>query len=204
MDNNKTSVMDLPFDKGNQLTYVRRGVLWVQKNPHYIVELVKEPDFTYVMVYAVHPDSKDKPKKLAIQQEVGANPRFSTQTVLGKIANQLFPPKKKLKWVVKDPLFTAPVIPNRVATLTGQQEDGFFEREPDRITQHQGGKKFVRGKNTGVFIGLSSIIWEDKVTIPTASLIKTINNYRETLFYDFEGDNQSHPLARYYKEDLEE
>lgn len=191
---------DIPTPDGDLLTYIRRGVLWVEKYPHYIVELIKEPDITYVMVYAVHPGTRDNPKKLA-REVITKNSSFSTNTRLGQIANMLLPTKKVKKWVPKDPIFVAPVIPNQVATLTGKRESGFFEREPDREVVKGGERKYIRGRNTGVFIGLSSIEWEDKYRIPTESLVNTLVQYRESLFYDLSGDNndQYNPLSTYYK-----
>lgn len=192
---------DMPTPKGDQLTYVRKGVLWVQKNPHYIVELVREPDGTYVVVYSVHEGTEDNPKKKA--REVATRKDvFSPNTLLGKLAGSMLPSKVTRKWVPDPPLFIAPVIPNQIATLTGKRESGFFEREPDRMTSQGGERKLIRGKNTGVFIGLSSIVWEDKLTIPTESLMKALTEYQQDMFFDLEGNNNDsgNPLSTYYKD----
>lgn len=192
---------EMPTPEGELLTYIKRGVLWVEKNPHYIVELIKEADITYVMVYGVHPGTNKNPQKLA--KEVNDTKQvFSTNTRLGQIANALIPSKKSKKWVPNDPIFVAPVIPNQIATLTGKREAGFFEREPDKETVQAGERKYVRGRSTGVFIGLSSIEWEDKFRIPTESLVKTLTQYKQDIFFDLEGNNNSpsNPLSTYYKE----
>jgi hypothetical protein len=192
---------ELPTPKGDLLTYIKRGVLWVEKKPYYIVEHVQEPDLTYVMVYNVHPGTEKNPQKLA-KEIKGKKNTFNTTTRLGQIANALAPAKEIKKWEPKPPLFTAPVVPSHVATLTGKREAGFFEREPDRMIAQGGEKKFVRGRNTGVFIGLSSIEFEDKLRIPTESLVNTLTKYKDDLFYDLEGDNDDdkNPLSRFYKE----
>lgn len=200
MDNYQKPWEDLPTPKGDQLTYIRKGVLWVQKNPHYIVELIKEPRETYVMVYGVHPDTKDNPQKKA-QEVVRRKNVFSPNTLLGKLASAVLPVKSTKKWVPEPPLFVAPIIPNQIATLTGKRESGFFEREPDRMTSQAGERKLVRGRNTGVFIGLSSIDWEEGYTIPTQSIVKTLTEYKQDLFFDLEGRNEDsgNPLSTYYK-----
>ena len=189
--------------KPSELTYTKKGVLWLEKKPHYIVELVKENNLSYVVVYGVHPGTESNPQPLA-QEVTETKGRFSDHTRLGQIANRLFPAKRVKKWIPKDPLFVAPVIPHRRNTFTGVYEDGFFEREADRVSVIQGEKRLIRGNNTGVFIGLSSIVWEDKVKIPTDSLIKALNNYKhQGMFYDLQGNNNSssNPLSTYYKEE---
>jgi hypothetical protein len=187
--------------KANQLTYIKRGVLWVEKKPYYIVELIKEEDLSYVMVYKVHPGTDKNPQPLA--DEVTDNkPRFSTTSRLGQIANSMFPKKATKKWVPKDPVYVAPVIPSMLSTFSGKYEEGFFDREEDKIIVIGGEKRLARGQNTGIFIGLSSIVWEDKVRIPTASLVKVLKNYqKQDLFFDLQGDNNSknNPLSSYYK-----
>lgn len=185
----------------DSLTYIKNGVLWVKKQPYYIVELIKEEDMSYVMVYGVQPGTDDNPKKAAMQIQNNAN-RFSNNTLLGQLANTMFPAKQTVKWVEKDPLFVAPVVPNQINTFTGQTESGFFEREPDTVTVEAGKKKMVRGRNTGIFIGLSSVTWEDRVHIPTASLVKALRQYQaQHSFYDLYGNNndKGNPLSTYYR-----
>lgn len=181
----KNKLIDI---KGDQLTYVRRGVLWIERKPHYIVELIKEPDLTYVAVYKVHPGTEKNPQKLA-QEVVEKRNVFSSNTKLGQLANAIFPSKTVKKWVPKDPVFIAPVIPNKKNTFTGKIEDGFFEREEDRVVVQGGQRKIIRGRNTGVFIGLSSIDWEDKISIPTESILRNLRNYQKDMFYDLTSNN---------------
>lgn len=185
--------------KANLLTYHKKGILWVEKKPYYIVDLIKEENLAYVAVYKVHPGTEDNPQKLA--QEINdAQPRFSNSTRLGQLANAMFPTKAVKKWVPYPPIFIAPVVPNRLNTFTGKYEEGFFEREPDREGVQAGERVIIRGKSSGVFIGLSSIEWEPKYTIPTESLVKTLREYEKTSFYDFEGNNsdKGNPLSTYY------
>lgn len=192
---------NLALPNPDLLTYIKRGVLWVQSKPYYIIELIKEGEINYVTVYGVQPGTEDNPKKAATQLQNNAN-RFSTNTLLGQLANVMFPAKQTIKWIEKDPLFVAPIIPNQTSTFTGKIESGFFEREADRMSVVQGEKKLIRGRNTGVFIGLSSVTWEDKVMIPTASLVKALRTYQEQdSFFDLSGNNNSasNPLATYYK-----
>lgn len=185
----------------NLLTYIKRGVLWVQSKPYYIVELIKEGELSFVTVYGVQPGTEDNPKKAAYEVQNKAN-RFSINTLLGQLANVMFPVKQTTKWVEKDPIFVAPVIPNQVSTFTGNVEAGFFEREPDTVTVQAGEKKLVRGRNTGVFVGLSSVTWEDKVHIPTDSLVKALRHYQsQSDFFDLSGNNNNthNPLSTYYR-----
>jgi len=187
--------------KADLLTYVKKGVLWVQKKPYYIVELIKEQKLAYVRVYHVQPGTESNPQK-AMRQVTIKQKAFSTKTLLGQLANAITPKKTKVKYEPMEPAFIAPVIPNQINTFTGKREEGFFEREPDTITTIGGEKKYVRGKNTGVFIGLSSIVWDSKIKIPTESLVNVLTQYREDTdgFFDFEhNDNDKfNPLSSNY------
>jgi len=186
--------------KTDLLRYIRKGVLIVQKKPFYIVELIKEQNTAYVIVYKVHPGTDDNPQKLAVEEKKRIN-TFSTNTLLGNLANRLIPGKMSRKWVPKPPVFIAPVVLNQVDTFTGKREAGFFEREEDRVVVEAGEKKLKRGDNTGVFIGLSSVTWDDKVTIPTESLVKALIQHNQgNDFFDLEGTNEdkSNPLSTYF------
>lgn len=191
---------ELISPKTNLLRYIQKGVLWVQERPLYIVELIKESDISYVMVYKVHPGTEKNPQKLAVEV-VNKQNVFSPTTILGQLATKFKQPKVTKKWVPKDPVFVAPVISDGLSTFTGERGPGFFERDEDRISVEGGKRKVTRGKNTGIFIGLSSIVWEDRVSIPTDSLLKTLTQYRQEMFYDFEGNNSSldNPLSTYYE-----
>ncbi len=189
--------------KGDQLTYEQKGVLWVQGHPEYIVELVKEPNLSFVRVYGVHPGTKEHPKKLAVEKFTETQ-RFLENTRLGRLANKVLPNKKVKKWQAEPPLFVAPVINGQISTFTGKREAGFFERSPDQLTTEYGERKLVRGRNTGVFIGLSSIQWEPKKTISTNSLVETLKQYKsEQQFFDFtdKSNDKSNPLSSAYNED---
>lgn len=190
---------DIPKPDGERLTYIKRGVVWVEKKPYYIVDLIKEPEHIYVMVYGVHPNTEKDPKKLAKEVKI-KNDTFSNATRLGTIANALVPKKTTFKWVVEPPLFVAPIIPEHTATLTGRIESGFFEREPDQRTTVAGERKINRGRNTGVFIGMSSVVWEEGFKVPTESIIKSLQDYQQGGFYDLEGNNQDkdNPLSQFY------
>ncbi|AXH71192.1 hypothetical protein BSP38_150 [Bacillus phage BSP38] len=194
---------DIVKAKGDQLTYMQRGVLWVNKKPEYIVELVREPDLSYVRVYGVHPGTQENPQKRAVEK-VSQTKKFLTSTALGRWADQFLPSKKTSRLQAAPPLFIAPVVKNQVSTFTGKREAGFFEREPDRYTVEFGEQKYIRGRNTGVFIGLSSIVWEDKKTISTQSLVETLKKYKnEQQFFDLtsKGEDKNNPLSSLYNED---
>lgn len=197
---------DVPSLWDNKLVYIQKGVLWVQQRPHYIVELIKDSNGVYVAVYEAQPvEGKDdpnfsNPKKAAREVNVGSK-EYSPNTFLGQFANKFFPKRKLTKWQEKEVLFIAPIVQKQKATITGKIEDGFFEREPDKMVVERGEKVMSRGRNTGVFIGLSSIEWEDKVRIPTQSILDELDLYNDSLFYDLEGyyDN-SNPLSHLYKD----
>ncbi|AIW03259.1 hypothetical protein CPT_Mater102 [Bacillus phage Mater] len=191
---------ELISPKADLLVYQKKGVLWVKNTPVYIVELTKEQDIAFVQVFKVHPGTEKAPKKLAVEdvKKVGT---FSNNSILGRLANNFFPAKTVKKWAPKPPAFTAPVVHNQINTFTGQRESGFFEREEDRMSPVGGEIKFIRGNNTGVFIGLSSIVWEDKVTIPTKSLVETLLQHQHgDGFYDFTGNDnkKDNPLSSNY------
>ena len=198
MSSEQDKLISLDKDK---LTYHRQGVLWVKGTPTYIVDLVKEGDLSYVIVFKADPTEKTNPRKFAVEQVVGQE-QYKNTTWLGQLANSLFPARKVRKWIPKPPLFVAPVVPNQVDTFTGKRESGFFEREEDQVSTIAGERHYIRGKNTGVFVGLSSIDWDDKYTIPTESLVSALIQYRQgDGFYDFSGNNndQSNPLGSNYQ-----
>ncbi|AMB18721.1 hypothetical protein BH780_gp138 [Bacillus phage Eldridge] len=198
MNEEQNKLIDL--DK-NKLEYHRQGTLFIQGVPTYIIDMVKEGDLLYVIVYAADSASKE-PRKAYTLQRRGEVPRFSSNTRLGVLANTLFPPKKQQVRVDNPPVFVAPVIPRFTNTFTGKEESGFFEREPDKLTTVAGERTLQRGKNTGVFIGLSSIVWDEKYTIPTKSLVDALIRHQQADgFYDFTdgGDNKDNPLGRNYQ-----
>ncbi len=186
----------------NKLEYHQQGTLFIQETPTYIVDMVKEGSLSYVIVYAATTDTAGKPQKAFTLQRRGEVPRFSPNTRLGALANSFFPPKKQQVRVENPPLFVAPIIPRHVNTFTGKEESGFFEREPDKATTVAGERTLQRGKNTGVFIGLSSIVWDEKYTIPTRSLVEALIRHRQgDGFYDFteSGDQPDNPLGNNYR-----
>lgn len=200
MENQQPKLIDLDKDK---LEYHKQGVLFIQKTPTYIIDMVREGNLSYVIVYAADPTSKEPRKAYSIQRR-GEAPRFNPNTRLGALANNYFPPKKQQVRVDNPPLFVAPVIPSYTDTFTGKQESGFFEREPDKETTVAGERVLQRGKNTGVFIGLSSIVWEEGFKIPTKSLVDALIQHQQgDGFYDFTGGNNrpDNPLGRGYQGD---
>lgn len=195
---------DMSLPNPELLTYVQTGVLWIKDDPIYVIDLVKKENIAIVHVFAVHDKKDQKPKKRAvlIRQQVT---RFSPKTKLGELANNFLPAKTIEKWVVSPPLFTAPIVQGYRDTFSQRQEPGFFEREPDTETAFNGERKIIRGKNTGVFIGLSSIVWEDKIRISQESLAQAITQYRQgNSFYDFTGrdDDPNNPLSNKYNGNL--
>ena len=170
-------------------TKVHTGVLYVNKRPVYIVEVIEErgEPAEYVTVYAAHTpktvrgqeNSEDvTPVKAfdTVKQEIG---KIKDTTVLGKLANKIHKPKYKLKQVVKPPLFMTDILPG-VDTFTGKEGRGFYEREKDRVVI---GKemKVIHGERTGVFIAFDSIVWE-KTKVPTNNILADYHA-RKTLFF---------------------
>lgn len=192
---------DLVTPQEGQLTYAQRGVLWLNKEPFYIVDLIKEGGVSFVVVYDVQEGTKKNPQK-AYHIESGVDRVFGKGTKLGQLATKFITAQQVKRMVIKDPIFTAPVLPNQQDTFTGKKESGFFEREADRLTTIEGKRTLVRGNNSGVYIGLSSIVWEDRVTVPTASILKSlIRSKNQDSFYDLEGqdDSSSNPLGSNYR-----
>lgn len=171
------------------LTYRRRGCLSVSGKPTYIVELVKEKDTSlYACVYDVHPHPKGtkglRPRKKAVEVEIKKNV-FSNNTILGQIANKLIPTKIEKKWVEDDVLFISPIVQG-ISTLTGKQEEGFYEKEREVRRNIQGEFKWTGGEYSGVFIGLSSIDWFEDYSIPAESIVEALIKEQQDKdnFYD--------------------
>jgi len=196
--------IDIPKPKGELLTYRQQGVLWLQGGPYYIIDYIKDPYSTYVMVYGVQLDVNGFPMKQAKEIPHKRINRFSESTRLGQLANHILPKKQTKKLQTKPPIFIAPVVPNQKATLTGEIEDVFYEREPDRMGTIAGEKTLIKGRSTGVAVGMSSIVWNDGYTIDTNSILNALTQYKDDMFYDLGGvggDNEDpdNPLGRYYK-----
>lgn len=190
------------------IKYVRRGVLWADKKPVYIIELVKERDTAYVLAFEVQTegvDPKSPPMKKG-QFIPKKTAQFNQQTVLGRIADALYSRNKTeaKSWRPSPPVFVCPVVHNQRDTFSGKTGSGFFEHTPDRWTTQGGQRKYERGTPTGVFVGLDSIVWEDKVTIPADSVVKAFSAEGGNDFYDFTGEdkneNPNNPLGGAYKE----
>ncbi|AHZ09629.1 hypothetical protein FP74_gp167 [Bacillus phage CAM003] len=202
----KESTNDIFNLSNKNITYYKRGCLSADGEPHYIVELVKEPNnVIYAVVYDVHtPHPKGQglqPKKKAKRVKEHMN-RFSTSTLLGRIANKMVRAKYNEKWVEEPPLFVAPVVLGN-STLSGRRGAGFYEREKDELKPKAGELVMVRGENTGVFVALDDIHWFGDFSVPVESIIKAIIKEQEQKsdFYDLTGDNDdtNNPLSRYYK-----
>ncbi|QQO41055.1 hypothetical protein 015DV002_101 [Bacillus phage 015DV002] len=190
---------DIIEPEGSKLTYIRKGILKIDDEPVYIVDHIEETGLSYVMVYAVN-SPKEEPLRKAgsLVQEPLAIPPNSP--ILMRMLKNVTTKKNK-KWVTHPPLFTAPVVANYTCSITGKKESGFFEREPDRESTEFGKRKLIRGRNTGVFIGMSAVSWEDKWTIPTKSIVDALVKHKNmSNFYDLTGNNQdkSNPLSSVY------
>lgn len=190
---------DIIEPESSKLTYIRKGILKIDDEPIYIVNRIEEPGLSYVLVYAVNnPNEKPLKKAGSFVQEPLAIPPNSP--ILTKMIKRVTTKKNK-KWVTHPPLFTAPVVANYTCSITGRRGAGFFEREPDRESVEYGKRKLIRGKNTGVFIGISAVTWEDKWTIPTKSIVDALVKHKNmSNFYDLAGNNQdkNNPLSSVY------
>lgn len=202
------SKQNLPNPDENLLQYVKRGVLWVQKKPVYIIELINEKDTAYVAAYAVQEENID-PKAPPIKRgrfEVKPAAQFSKRTTLGKLADSIYSNNKKdvRVWKSDPPVFVCPVVPNQQDTFSGKVGSGFYEHTEDHWTTLGTQRKYERGTPTGVFIGLDSVVWEDKVTISADSFVRAFAAEENNSFYDFSGEdrneNPSNPLGGAYKE----
>lgn len=189
------------------IQYIKRGVLWVQKKPVYIIELINEKDTAYIAAYAVQEENID-PKAPPIKRgrfEVKPTTQFSKTTTLSKLADTIYSKSKKAvrAWKSDPPIFVCPVVHNQQDTFSGKIGSGFFEHTQDRWTTLNGQRKYERGAPTGVFIGLDSIVWEDKVTIPADSFVKAFAAEGASTFYDLTGEdkneNPDNPLGGAYR-----
>lgn len=141
------------------------GVLTINKQPIYIVEVMEESNMNpmqYATVYAVERDSK--PPIKAYDRIVSAQ-EYKSTTLLGELATKLYKPKRKETKRDKPPLFMTDIIYGK-DTFTGKEGRGFYEREKDKTTVQGGKLKVVYGQPTGVFIGLDSIGWTKLVIAP--------------------------------------
>lgn len=174
---------------GNDMgvTKLHVGYLKVQKEPHYIVEMVEDqgnpPEF--VTVYKPHPKQKLNknedvlPRKAFTMVEKTVS-GYSDSTVLGKLAKRVKEEHKVKEPVENPPIFMTAIVWG-VDTFTGKEGWGFYEHEQD-ITQYKNGKPSIKhGAPTGVFISLDSIIWE-KTVLPLGEVLDDYKA-RKTLLY---------------------
>lgn len=181
------------------LTKKYKGVLWIkdpdtgEEEPVYVVERVADKSGDYVYVYET--EMNDEGFKIA-EKAVDRLPvegEFSAKTRLGELAKRFFS-TPKYKKVPRPYIFMAPIIPEQINTFTQKRENGFFEREPDRVEMVEGKRAIVRGKNTGIFIGLSSIEWEKNEYYPVEDIVQAVQEEKQSAmnptnsaFYDIDG-----------------
>lgn len=168
-------------------TKVHTGVLYVSKKPIYIVEIVEENGNPgeYVTVYEAHRPRDVKKDEVIVPVKAYDNVerdlnKVRNTTVLGDIASKIVKPNKKRYKVTKPPLFMEDITVGK-DTFTGKEGLGFYEREKDDIKISQKtGITVKRGKRTGVFVSLDSIIWE-KLRVPTNDIVQEYKA-RKTLY----------------------
>lgn len=173
---------------------VHRGVLRLKGKdsegratyePIYLVEMLEvEGVKELVTVFKPHPDSSiEKPIRDYTLRTVEKT--YSKKTRLGKLASTLNSDSKGNIILEKPPLFMA-MIEQGVDTFSGKAELGFKEKEPDTTTIDKGKLVTIHGGDTGVFIGLSSIKWNETV-VATEELLRKIRSRQEVLSYGFGG-----------------
>lgn len=179
--------IDLFQSKRNH-TMIQTGVLYLSKQPYYIIEMValdgNPPEF--VTVFAAQKPKgkllkgvKQAPIKAYKEEEVIQN-EYKETTNLGKLASKKYKPTKKIKRVENDPLFMTDILEG-VDTFTEKVGLGFYELTPQTVKYVSKGMVYEKGDPTGVFISLDSIQWSSP-KIPVGSLIQEYKA-REVLFF---------------------
>lgn len=147
-----------------------KGVIHVNQKPVYIIEVVEESagqSTQYATLYTVQRDSNPPIKSYkTIKKSKG----FKSTTVLGKLADSMFKPTSHLVRQEEPPAFMVDLMYGK-DTFTGVEGKGFYEREQDVIQVTAGGVKVKPGELTGVFIALSSVVWE-KMTVSTEDILQ--------------------------------
>lgn len=157
---------------------LHRGVLYVNKQAVYIVEMLEDGNQpTLLVAYNVQPNSKPPVKAYSVEKHQSM---FKTGTILGRLASEKISLPPKTVREEKPPAFMTPVVYG-IDTFSGLDGKGFWEREQDQVRFSEGEIKVVHGERTGVFISLDSILWE-KIIIPTEEILKTWRA-QETLFF---------------------
>jgi len=144
---------------------IRRGIFYLnmkeEKDPLYIIEL-QENEGSSADVVSVYDVKNGSNPPIKDYTETVISYKYG-DTALGNLANEAHKErlkKTRTKTEEKPPLFLAPVT-IATNTMTGRMERGFFERKPDSFYKNEEGKPAIRyGENSGVFIGLSIIKWE--------------------------------------------
>lgn len=179
----------MELDSLDTPTRIHTGVLYVQKKPIYIIEVVEEHGnpAEYVTIYDAH-----QPRTLSREDLVDITPvkaydrvekeigKIKDTTILGQLASKINKPTKKIIHITKPPLFMTDIQVG-VDTFTGKEGKGFYEREKDVVRITGKGMDIKHGDRTGVFISFDSIVWE-KLKIPTDDVLMDYQA-RKTLFF---------------------
>lgn len=164
---------------------LRTGVLLINKEPLYIVELVIASSGVYDYVTVYEAMGKDLDTAQKSYQTKSVTYGYSTGTSLGKLANKIFKPQKKDKVETNRPLYMSSIEEGQ--DTFNKESYGYGFRDKTKVTTTIKGNEVVSsgGDNTGVFITLNSIHWQKKDTIMTDGMLEDIKA-RKTLLMPYE------------------
>lgn len=192
----------IPLQEG--LSFHREGVLYVQQEPLYYIRHFQDADGgQYVTVYKALSSKQGGDKNPQPEYRIATTTTapFKGDTLLGRVAKQMFPPKKGRKKVVRDLLFLAPVLYD-VGTLVGKGDYGFFDRTEDRLTSQGGKQIIIPGEPTGVFIEFRSVTWLTEFQITTKQIMESLQIQNQKMYagdiYDLEGGAESSSVIENY------
>lgn len=171
MNEGQKSLYKLEKQQESMLTfnnYFLRGLLTVtldgKKKPLYIAEYHTGGDPNTPRSIAVYKVTEEKQSDGSIYydkaytMEKQSKTKFSTKTLLGKLAQGDSKPEEHTVKKYELPIFVTLIEPG-VDTFTKKQGDGFWELERGRFDSETG--NYELGERTGVFIGLDSFKWHD-------------------------------------------
>lgn len=160
----------------NEPHYNRRGILMMnlkgKKSPIYIGEY--QTDIPLIAIYGVRTKvvgGKEFYDKDYIETK-HKEYKYSSRTTLGALASAAKgnTPTVKIIKEYQAPLFRAKIVEG-TDTFTGRRGFGFYEQEPDTVTD----EGIEENGKTGVFIGLDSFKWQNVTYSPR----KVLDDYRQ-------------------------
>lgn len=171
---------------GSTIPIITRGILYRHHEgkadvPMFIVERVQEGELIYVSVYGIQKGSNPPRKDIKRIEKTTQN--FNNRDELGRWALKKHGKKKIHIEEDRPPLYTSPVLPLKVCTLTGKRGDAWYHRTPDIYRNND--TEFESGNLTNVLISIAAVTWQEPF-MATKDILDRLGLHRATMIHRFD------------------